>query len=80
MLTASPDSVWAGEVFELKYTIDAGSEFNPSWGRGVFEWDPSPLVTEDWSQPEPFETGGGAPPDRLAYRTRAVAPTPGLSG
>src|SRR5208282_713815 len=26
VLTASPDRVWAGEVFELKYTIDAGAE------------------------------------------------------
>ena len=77
-LTASPASVWAGEVFDLRYTIDASAEFNPSWGRGVFEWDPSPLVTEDWSQPEPFETGGGAPRTGLSYRTRAVAPAPGL--
>ncbi len=71
--------MWAGEVFDLKYTIDVASEYYPSWGRGIFDWDPAPLVTEDWSQPEPFETsGGGGPRMGLTYHTRAVAPSPGL--
>jgi hypothetical protein len=44
---------------------------------GTFEWDPSPLVIEDWSQPEPFETHGGAPRTGLSYHTRAFARTTG---
>lgn len=76
-LVASPDSVWAGEVFELKYTIEVGSGYSPSWGRGLFEWDPSPLIVEDWSQPEPFNVNDNGPKTGLNYRTRALAPGPG---
>jgi hypothetical protein len=77
-LAPSEDSVWAGEVFDLKYSIDVAAGYYPSWGRGTFEWDPSPLVAEDWSQPEPFEShDGGAARTGLAYRTRAIAPTSG---
>jgi hypothetical protein len=72
-LEASPGSVWAGEVFDLKYTIDVGAGYYPNWQRGTFEWDPSPLVIEDWSQPEPFETHGGSPRTGLGYHTRAIA-------
>src|ERR1019366_1797881 len=76
-LALSQDSVWAGEVFDLKYTIDVGAGYYPNWGRGSFEWDPSPLIIEDWSQPEPFETGGGQPRTGLSYHTRAFARTAG---
>ena len=76
-LTPSPDSVWAGEVFDLKYSIEVASGYYPSWGRGTFEWDPSPLVTEDWSQPEPFENHDASPRTGLSYHTRAIAPSPG---
>ncbi len=77
VLSPSSDSVWAGEVFDLKYSIDVAAGYYPSWGRGTFEWDPSPLVTEDWSQPEPFERKDGAARTGLAYHTRAIAPTSG---
>ena len=76
-LEPTPGSVWAGEVFELKYAIQVGAGYYPNWGRGTFEWDPSPLIIEDWSQPEPFETGGGEPRAGLSYRTRAIARTAG---
>jgi len=76
-LAATPESVWAGEIFELKYTIDIGAGYYPNWGRGSFDWDPSPLVIEDWSQPEPYETGGAEPRTGLAYHTRAIARTAG---
>jgi len=76
-LTPSTDSVWAGQVFDLKYSIDVASGYYPSWGRGTFAWDPSPLVTEDWSQPEPFENHDNGARVGLAYHTRAIAPTAG---
>jgi hypothetical protein len=76
-LAPSSDSVWAGEVFDVKYSIDVAAGYYPSWGRGTFEWDPAPLVTEDWSQPEPFEVHNGPARIGLAYHTRAIAPSPG---
>ncbi|HEY1848593.1 MAG TPA: BatD family protein [Opitutaceae bacterium] len=76
-LVPSSESVWAGEVFDLRYSIDVAASYTPSWGRGSFEWDPSPLVTEDWSQPEPFETHDQVQRTGLAYHTRAIAPSAG---
>ncbi|MGA2018151.1 MAG: BatD family protein [Opitutaceae bacterium] len=76
-LVAAPESVWAGELFDLRYTIDIGAGYYPNWERGIFDWDPSPLVIEDWSQPAPFETGGAEPRTGLSYHTRAIARTPG---
>lgn len=76
-LVPSPESVWQGEVFDLNYSIDVGSGYYPNWGRGTFDWDPSPLVIEDWSQPSPYESRGSNPRTGLAYRTRAVARTAG---
>ena len=76
-LAANPTSVWAGQIFDLRYQVDVAVGYYPNWGRGAFEWDPSPLVIEDWSQPEPFETHAGAGRTGLAYHTRGIAPKPG---
>jgi hypothetical protein len=76
-MEAAPASVWAGQVFDLKYSIDVGEGYYPNWGRGTFEWDASPLVAEDWSQPEPYDTDVNGPRKGLAYHTRAIAPTAG---
>ena len=72
-----PETVWAGEVFDLRYSIDVADGYYPSWGRGNFDWDPSPLVAEDWSQPEPFTTRSSPPRSGLSYHTRAIAPASG---
>jgi len=77
-LDAVPTSVWAGEVFTLNYTIEADHGYYPDFGRGVFTWNTSPLVVEDWSRPEAFEiTAGGGPKTGLAYHARALIRTPG---
>lgn len=77
-LSASPETVWAGEVFQLGYTIEASRNYYPDFGRGVFSWNASPLVAEDWSRPETFDvTRGGVPRTGLSYRTRAMIRTPG---
>jgi hypothetical protein len=76
-LTPSSTSVWAGEIFDLGYTIDVAHGYYPDFGRGNFDWNPSPLLTEDWSQPAPFESRGSEPRNGLAYHTRAIARTPG---
>jgi hypothetical protein len=76
-MTSAKETVWAGEVFDLKYSIDVASAYYPSWGHGTFDWEASPLVTEDWTQPEPFQTRDAAPRSGLTYHTRAIAPAPG---
>jgi len=77
-LVASPAAVWAGEVFNLNYTLDAARSYFPDFGRGQIDWNAEPLVAEDWSRPEPLDFRAGAEPRTgLAYRTRALARTPG---
>ena len=77
-LQASPTQVWAGAVFNLAYTIEASRSYYPDFGHGAFDWNPEPLVTEDWSHPEPFEIRIGSDPKTgLNYRTRALAHKPG---
>jgi hypothetical protein len=71
-------TVWAGEVFDLDYTIDVAHGYYPDFGRGAFEWNPSPLIIEDWSQPAPFEKSvGGEPRNGIGYHTRGIARTAG---
>jgi hypothetical protein len=77
-LVTAPSSVWAGEVLNLQYTIEASHNNMPDFGRGVFEWNAEPLVTEEWSRPEPVNSRTGADArDGLIYRTRAIARNPG---
>ena len=77
-LEAEPAAVWAGEVFNLEYSIQAARSYYPDFGRGVFDWSPEPLVAEDWSAPEPVESqAGGAAETGLVRRTRAIAHKPG---
>jgi tetratricopeptide (TPR) repeat protein len=77
-LVANPAAVWAGEVFNLNYTLDASRSYFPDFGRGQIEWNAEPLVAEDWSRPEPLDFRAGAEPRTgLSYRTRAIARTPG---
>ena len=77
-LAAAPTSVWTGEVFNLTYTLDASRSYFPDFGRGQIEWNGEPLVSEDWSRPEPLDfRAGNEPRTGLSYRTRAIARTPG---
>jgi hypothetical protein len=77
-LIAKPAEVWAGEVFELGYAIQALGDYHPDFGRGAFDWSPDPLTAEDWSAPEPFEDNTGAEARTgLRYHARAIASKPG---
>lgn len=76
-LTPTPASVWAGEVFNLQYSIEASHNNSPDFGRGQFAWNPEPLVAEEWSRPEPYNRSGAEARDGLNYRTRAIARTAG---
>ena len=70
-------TLWAGEVFPLTYVLDA-ARHNFAQYAPTFTWNPDPLVTEEWSKPEPAEmTLNGESRINLVYKTRAYAKTPG---
>lgn len=70
------NSVWAGEVFGITYELSASRRNNPQVNQ-TFEWNPAPLVAEDWSKPEVTETVvNGERRLQVAYRTRAVGTQP----
>lgn len=73
-IETTPTSVWAGEVFQIDYTIQAARGYYPDFGHGAFDWNSEPLVVEDWTQPEPLDDRSAAQPQTgLVYRTRAIA-------
>lgn len=49
-------SFWAGEVIPLNYSVSVIRRYFHSLASPVIEWNPSPLVIEEWSRPEPSET------------------------
>jgi hypothetical protein len=75
-LLPARQSVWAGEVFALNYEVYAQRRTNARF-TPTFDWNPAPLVIEDWSQPEVRETSlNGQPHVSVQFRTRAIARTP----
>jgi len=53
-LTVPRNSVWAGEVFPITYTLDVVRRYFHSLGSNL-EWAGAPVVAEDWSKPDPGE-------------------------
>jgi tetratricopeptide (TPR) repeat protein len=53
-LTVPKNTFWVGEVFPVTYTMSVVRRYFHSPGTLV-EWQPAPLVAEDWSKPEPSE-------------------------
>ncbi len=77
----APDSVWAGEVFPLAYTLDILERY-PFYLDGRPEWNPSPLAAEDGLTDNTKREGmravrGGDTYSTVTYRTRASTKTPG---
>lgn len=71
------ETVWAGEVFSLSYKIDILRRYYHQIASNP-EWDPLPLVTEEWTKPEPSEsTVKGERQLNILYRTRAFVKDPG---
>lgn len=69
-------SVWAGEVFGLSYELSAARRTNPQISP-TFDWNPAPLVAEDWSKPEVTERNtNGERRVNVVFRSRAVARVP----
>jgi hypothetical protein len=70
-------TVWAGEVFPLTYVLDVSRRSFNQLGTNI-EWNPAPLVVEDWSKFEPSEAiTNGEPRLNVTSRTRAYAKTAG---
>ena len=54
-LTVGKDSIWAGEVVPVTYTLNVVRRYFHSLASNV-DWQAAPFSTEDWSKPEPVET------------------------
>jgi hypothetical protein len=76
-VTTPRDSYWAGEVFPVDYTLNIVRRYLHSPASNV-EWQPAPLVAEDWSKLELSETLlRGERYAILTQNTRAYAKSPG---
>jgi tetratricopeptide (TPR) repeat protein len=76
-LEPGANTLWAGEVFPLTYTLDVARRTFNQLGSPV-EWSATPLIAEDWSKAEPSEVNqGGEARLLITYRTRAYAKAPG---
>ncbi|MBA4137266.1 MAG: protein BatD [Opitutus sp.] len=76
-LTVPKTTFWAGEVFPVTYNLSVIKRYFHSPATLV-EWQSAPLVTEEWSKPEPTETMLRGERRLVATQsTRAYAKTPG---
>ncbi|HET7537782.1 MAG TPA: BatD family protein [Candidatus Didemnitutus sp.] len=53
-ITLAKTTFWAGEVIPVTYTLSVVKRYFHSLASMV-EWQPTPLVAEEWSKPEPSE-------------------------
>lgn len=76
-VTTPRDTFWAGEVFPVSYTLNIVRRYLHSPASNV-DWQPAPLVAEDWSKLELSETLlRGERYAILSQNTRAYAKAPG---
>lgn len=73
-LTTDTDSVWAGQVFSLKYDLLIVRRFNPT-SVGDLDWTaPTGLVTDQWEKPQSISAiVDGEARVGFEYRTHAYA-------
>lgn len=70
-------TVWVGEVFPVTYRLDVLRRYYHQLG-GHLEWDPKPLVIEEWAKPEGTESQKrGEPQYTITYRSHGYAKEPG---
>ncbi len=73
----APAEVWAGQVFDLRYSLDVARRYFHSRSN-LPEWSPAPLAVEDWPEAQVAETAvSGEQRIRFSYTTRAYAKEPG---
>ena len=76
-LTAPKNTFWVGEVFPISYSLNVVRRYFHSPATNV-EWQPAPLVAEDWGKSDPVETiVRGEHFVVLTQNTRAYAKQPG---
>ena len=77
--TIPADTVWAGQVFPLTYTLSVTRRYFHSLGAAQPDWNGVPLALENWPKPESSETTIGRERRVLvSYRTRASASAAGV--
>ena len=54
-LSAPKSSFWAGEVFPVTFTLNIVKRYLHSVDPRL-DWQPAPIVVEDWSKPDPSES------------------------
>ncbi len=73
----APASVWAGEVFTIKYDLTVARRYFESLGSNL-EWNPAPLILDEWPKPTANQIAiGGEAHVIVNYQTQALAKTPG---
>ncbi len=61
---------WVGQVLPIDYRLEVSARFRAQLG-GEPEWDPTPLVVEEWNEPTRESMGaGGDARNILTYSTR----------
>lgn len=76
-VTVGGGQLWAGEVVPVTYVLSVANRYPASYASGP-EWDPTPLVIEEWSKPEPGTAlVNGETRNTVTYRTRGYVRTPG---
>lgn len=77
-ITLGKDTLWAGEVVPVTYTLSVVKRYFHSLASAV-DWQPAPLVIEEWTKPEPSETMQKGERRLVATQTtRAYAKQPGV--
>ncbi|MBE7537547.1 MAG: BatD family protein [Opitutaceae bacterium] len=70
-------SVWAGEVFPLQYTLTIARRYSPQLASAI-EWTPAPLTVEEWGKLETSEMMvGGEARLQVTNRSRGLARSAG---
>ena len=69
--------LWAGEVVPVTYVLSVANRFPASYAGGP-EWNPAPLVVEEWSKPEPGTALiNGENRNTVTYQSRGYLRAPG---
>ncbi len=54
-LSTARDTFWAGEIIPITFALSVVQRYVAGVDNRV-DWQPAPIVIEDWSKPEPIET------------------------
>jgi tetratricopeptide (TPR) repeat protein len=76
-ISVGSGQLWAGEVVPIEYVLSVANRF-PANLASAPEWNPAPLVVEEWSKPEPGSAViSGENRTTVAYRSRGYIRQPG---